>query len=59
LLLTILPFLNFVIRLSDNSGINEKMLSLTNAEKYKNTQGIRLYGYFVYACASPSIYMYL
>jgi len=30
-----LSFLNFVIRLSDDSDINEKFLSLTTGEKYK------------------------
>jgi len=37
-----------VIRLSDDSGINEKFISLTTGEKYRNTQGIRIYGYFIY-----------
>jgi len=32
-----LSFLNFVIRLSDDSGIKEKFLSLITREKYRNT----------------------
>jgi len=35
-----------VIRLSDDSGINEKFLSLTTGEKYRNTEGIRINGLF-------------
>jgi len=42
--LSILSFLNFVIRLSDDSGINEKFLSLTTEEKYRNTPGTEIYG---------------
>jgi len=38
----------FVIRLNDDSGINEKFLSLTTGEKYRNTKGIRIYGYFIH-----------
>jgi len=35
--LSVLTFLNFMIILSDDSGINEKFLSLTTGEKYRNT----------------------
>jgi len=32
-----LSFLNFVIRLSDDSGINEEFPYITTGEKYRNT----------------------
>jgi len=34
--------------LNDDSGINKKFLSLTTREKYRNTEGIRINGYFIH-----------
>jgi len=33
--------------LSDDSGISEKFISLTTGDNYRNTQGMRSYGYFI------------
>jgi len=37
-----------MMRLSDDSGVNEKFRSLTTGRKYRNASGIRIYGYFIH-----------
>jgi len=44
-----LPFLNFVITVNDDSGINEMFLSLTTRGKNAETpKELEIYGYLIY-----------